>query len=532
MYNNTDVLIIGGGMTGTVAAYELVKAGLKVRMLRNGLGASPGISGFNICGVQQGDNVDVFIKDTVVSGRNQGDKKLVDELCNGSLTIQKYLEDLGFEFDKDENGNLKARKSLGSSYGRVVGQGNHTGAKVLSILHELLAKDENFEVLENLRALRLLKKNDKVNGAYCYDFEEKKFVNLYSKAVLLCSGGFAGIFPFTSNSKDISGDGTAMAYEAGCPLIDMEFVQFEPSSAVWPLQIRGKGMITTLFYEGAIMTNNKGERFMLKYGEDGERVNKDVLSLAIEKELLAGNGSEHGGIFFDASGVDENRLHEAYEPFVKRYADVGINLCKEKVELANAAHTSLGGVKIDEKCHSDIKGLYVAGEAAGHLHGANRIGGSAGSETLIFSRIAAKTIIDDINSLDIEEFNYEPIGGLNEEISLSRLKEIEDLRKDALGSGARVLRNQELLEKAYKTLDDLLDEVKHCAKSVDDEINYKRLALENNLIVSKALVLAAKERKDSCGCHQRSDYPDAPSKNYHIEIIKQLETMKISLNNN
>lgn len=530
--NSYDVLVIGGGMTGTVAAYELVKQGKKVRMLRNGLGASPGISGFNICGVEKGDDVNKFIEDTIASGRNQGDRKLVDELCYGSLKIQEYLEDLGFEFDKDETGKMKTRKALGSTYGRVVGQGNHTGALVLKILNEKLQEKDNFEVSENLRALRLLIKNNKAYGAYCYDLENKCFKNIYAKAVLLCSGGFAGIFPFTSNSKDISGDGAAMAYEAGCRLVDMEFVQFEPSSAVWPLEIRGKGMITTLFYEGAIMTNNKGERFMFKYSENGERVNKDVLSLAIEKEILAGNGSEHGGIYFDASGVKEERLHEAYEPFITRYANVGINLCKEPVELSNAAHTSLGGVLIDENCHSDIKGLYVAGEAAGHLHGANRIGGSAGAETLIFSRIAAKAILNDIDNLDSLQFSYEPIGGLEKELSLNELEELETKRKEALGEGARVLRNNEALEKAYKEVSDILKQIKESKRSDDDEVNFRRISIENNLIASKAILLSAKERKDSCGCHQRSDYPNNPLNNYHTEVFKKDQTMGISLINN
>ena len=527
--NISDVLIIGGGMTGTLAAYELCKAGLSVRMLRSGLGASPGISGFNICGVEDGDSVQKFIEDTIASGRNQGDEKLVEELCEGSLTIQKYLEDFGFVFDKNENGKLKTRKSLGSSYGRVVGQGNSTGAVLLKMFNEKLNTNDLFTLNEHLRALRLLVKDNKVYGAYCFDSDKKEFVEVFAKATLLCSGGFAGIYPFTSNSKDISGDGAAMAYEAGCHLIDMEFVQFEPSSAVWPLEIRGKGMITTLFYEGAIMTNAKGERFMLKYGENAERVNKDVLSLAIEKEILAGNGTVHGGIYFDASGVPEERLHEAYEPFVRRYANVGINLCKEPVELANAAHTTLGGVKIDEKCHSELLGLYVAGEAAGHLHGANRIGGSAGAETLIFSRIAANSIKNDIDKLDVQEFNFEPIGGLDNELDEATLIDIENKRKDILKDAVGVYRNETNLENGFNKLKELLMLVKNSKKTNNDEINFKRISLENNLITSCALVLAALNRKDSCGCHQRSDYTDAPKSSYHTEVFKKDETMEISL---
>ena len=154
------------------------------------------------------------------------------------------------------------------------------------------------------------------------------------------------------------------------------------------------------------MTNGKGERFMLKYGPEAECVNKDVLSLAIEKEILAGNASPHGGIWFDASGVDEKRLYEAYEPFIQRYKNVGIDLTKEPIELGNAAHTSLGGVKIDDNCRTSIKGLYVAGEAAGNIHGANRIGGSAGTETMVFGQIAAAAIKEDLKDLEPLKIDY------------------------------------------------------------------------------------------------------------------------------
>jgi len=525
--NVSDVIVIGGGLTGHIAAYELCKAGKKVSMLMCGHGASPRVSGFNIPCVEKEDSVEKFIEDTVVSGRNQADEELVKILCEGTTKLESYLKDIGFEFDYLEDGSLKARKSLGSSYARVVGHGNGSGGQILNIIKHKLAEMENFTLYENTRALRLIKDDEKVQGAYCYQIKEQKLIKLYAKAVLLCGGGFAGIFPFTSNTRDISGDAAAMALQVGCPLVDMEFVQFEPSSAVWPLEIRGKGMITTLFYEGAIMTNGKGERFMLKYGPQAECVNKDVLAQCIEKEILAGNATEHGGVYFDASGVDTARLHDAYQPFIDRYDAVGIDLTKEPVELANAAHTSLGGVKIDNACHSNLKGLYVAGESAGHVHGANRIGGSAGSETMVFGKVASESILNELDNLDVKEIKFNIEFGNEKTLTSEELDAIKNRYKDILQKSVSVYRNEKQLTQGYNELVDLYAKVKESSISDKAENIYKKLSLENDLLVAQCWVLAAKSRKDSCGCHQRSDYENGPKTNYYTEIMMLNNTISV-----
>ena len=530
--NDYDVIIVGSGLTGQTAGYELLKHNRKVAMCRCGLGASPGVSGFNIPHAENQDTVECFVEDTLVSGRGQSDKKLVDKLCNGADKLEDYLSSIGFAFDYNEDGTLKARKSLGSSFNRVVGHGNSSGAQILKILEQNLQENANFTMFEDFRVLRLITEDDKVCGVYGYDIANKQFKSLHSKAVLLCNGGFAGIYPFTSNSKDIGGDGAAMAYLAGCNLVDMEFVQFEPSSAVWPLEIRGKGMITTLFYEGAIMTNGKGERFMLKYSDKAECVNKDVLSQCIEKEILAGNASEHGGVYFDASGVPEERLHDAYEPFVVRYANVGIDLTKEPVELANAAHTSLGGIEIDENCHSNLTGLYVAGEASGHLHGANRIGGSAGSETLVFGQIASKSINEDLDKLGISEKEYVKEYGTECQLTDQQLDQFNKEYKEILQNSVSVYRVEDKLEAGLNRLEKIYQIVVSSDKNDDEETNYKRFRLENDLLTAAAWLMAAKERKDSCGCHQRIDYPDTPKESYHTVIRLENNVMNVSTKEN
>ncbi len=518
---NTQVAIIGGGLTGTVAAYELAKAGVRVTVIRDGRGASPHVAGFNVAGVEDGDSVAVFVGDTKKSANGQSDEELVEILCNGSVTLPDYLNKIGFSFDTDEMGRLKARKSLGSSYARVVGKGNSSGAEILSILDRDLRARENVRVLDHARALRLLCKDGRVCGALIYDKQTEELTVLSAPCVLLASGGYAGIFPFTSNSKDIAGDTVAMALLAGARVTDMEFVQFEPSCAVWPESIRGKGMITTLFYEGAVMTNSLGERFMLSGSPDGERVNKDVLARAIARELREGRISEHGGVWFDCRGVDAERMHSAYEPFVKRYEAVGIDLLTEPVEVANAAHTSLGGVKVNAYCESTVAGLFAAGEALGNLHGANRIGGSAGTETLVFGVHAARSIqhhADLSCQTDATELAERFLSASSDKTLLTeRAEQIQAEAKEVLGRYLGVEREEAGLTVAVTELERLYHEVRECSLGTDCRQLFVRLSLENLLITALALARSALLRDDSAGSHLRIDKQAAPVCTYRTE---------------
>ena len=315
----TQVAVIGGGLTGSVAAFELAKAGVDVTVVRDGRGASPHVAGFNVAGAESGDSTEIFIKDTHESATGLADAELVDILCNGSTALPKYLEALGFAFDTHEDGTLKARKSLGSSFARVVGKGNSSGAQILSLIDAELRQRENIKTIEGARAVRLFCQDGQVSGVLVYERATDSLTVIESPCVLLASGGYAGIFPFTSNTRDISGDTVAMALFAGAHATDMEFVQFEPSCAVWPESIRGKGMITTLFYEGATMTNALGERFMLKHSPDGERVTW------YRHILLRNGGGDMSGSTISRSHIGDayiQRLDRVLIPDVMAYAPV------------------------------------------------------------------------------------------------------------------------------------------------------------------------------------------------------------------
>ncbi len=515
-----DVVIIGGGLSGTVAAFELAKHGHKVCLLRDGRGASPHVAGFNVPCCEEGDTVDCYIHDTYDSASGQADPALVDILCHGAKELPPYLESLGFTFDTTDGGALKARRALGSTYARVVGKGNSSGADILRLLDARLRDMEYVTVFDHTRAIRLLTEKDQITGVLVYDKTDERLSVMHTGCVLMACGGYGGIFPFTSNSRDISGDGIAMALLAGAHVTDMEFVQFEPSCAVSPAAIRGKGMITTLFYEGAVLTNARGERFMLNHSELGERVNKDVLAKCIAKELREGRGTKNGGVFFDCRRVNRERMLEAYAPFVKRYETVGIDLFKEPVEVANGAHTSLGGIHVDGNCETNIRGLFAIGEAMGHLHGANRIGGSAGTEVLVFPRHVATMIhhrLSEHRPLRPATF---PATSKEAGVFLSpaRRAELCATPSAMLDKHLGVGRKESGLLHAVGVIGGLYEEVLHGSFGEDDRSLYEQYSLENRLLTALALAKSALLRDDSVGCHIRLDQENPPRQIYRTDV--------------
>jgi aspartate oxidase len=268
-------------------------------------------------------------------------------------------------------------------------------------------------------------------------------------------------------------------------------------------------MITTLFYEGATLKNALGERFMLAASPRGEQVNKDVLAKAIAKELREGRETPHGGVWFDASGVDSERMLSAYAPFVERYRNVGIDLLTQPVEVANAAHTSLGGVKVNSRCETDIRGLYAAGEALGNLHGANRIGGSAGTETLVFSRFVAASLQSetDRGTAYVSEEDVKNLLSNGEEpyLSSERAEQIRKKAAEILGKHLGVEREEKGLSFAASELEWLYGEVSASSFGAKNKDLFEKLSLENLLITALALARSALLRDNSVGCHLRID---------------------------
>lgn len=472
----TDILILGGGLSAYAAAYEIVKnSDLNVTMLAPGGGASPYIHGFCLP-VGEDDSEELFYEDTVASGYGVGNKDLIRRLCADSLKLPRWFEELGLTVDD------KKIKSLGSSVARIASIGNNTGPVVMNALHKKLKASGRFQSYGCYRALKLLKNGDRVVGTRCYNKDTDCFENLYAGAVILATGGFGRLFPESTNSADIGGDGCAMASLAGCSLVDLEFIQFEPSAAVWPRSLSGKSIITTMFYEGAVLRGGDGQRFM------DERVGKDVQAKAIATQIQKGNTTPHGGVWFDATAVPEQLWHTVYKPYLDRYLKYGIDMRKEPVEIAPAAHTTCGGVKIDENCRTDVPGLIACGEVTGGLHGANRLGGNAGLETMVFGRVAGNTAI--------EEYRDIPEGAAD--IQKNRQQNVDVLRQklqNLLRNNMGVIRTLPQLREALEDTQELLEQLR------DHEDDYETWRLYNDTATARLAVCGAMARTESIGCH-------------------------------
>lgn len=490
----TDILIIGGGLTGIAAAYEIIKnSDLRVDLLQCGGGASPYIHGFCIP-VGEDDSEELFYSDSMASGYQQSNPALVRRLCHDSLELPEYFRELGLEIDKNETG-YQLIKSLGSSAARIAGIHNNTGPAMMSSLRKTLRSSERYQEHNNLRALELLKENDRVVGTYCYNKDTDSFCHFGAKLVILATGGFGKLFPESTNSVDIGGDGCAMAYLAGGKMTDMEFVQFEPSAAVWPKELIGKSIITTMFYEGAVLRGKDGERFMLRYSAEGECVSKDMQSKCIADEIRKNGSSPHGGVWFDATGVRSELWDGVYKPYLNRYLTYGIDLRKEPVEIAPAAHTTCGGVLIDENCRTGIPGLIACGEVSGGLHGANRLGGNAGLETMVFGRIAGKTAVADCCNTD-SNITAESIPNREPDVDIASMRHtLQQLLRNCLG----VIRTEGEMQEGIAGVDALLASLGNYRGC------YEMHRLYNDLITARLALLSALERKESIGCHYRED---------------------------
>ncbi len=490
-----DVLIIGGGVTARRAA-AIVAEKYSVILAEDGSGASPYIHGLNVPLLKE-DSTELFYADTLESGKHQNDKALAKALTDGSLAV---IEEFKNEFDKKNDGTYDLLKPLGSSLPRVAGICGRTGAKILQELRE----SRKYTDLSSTRALKLIKDGDQVIGAWLYDKKEEKFFPVYAKATLIACGGFGGVFPFSTNSKDIGGDGIASAFDAGAELVDMEFIQYEPAVAIYPEAIAGKGIITTMLFEGAVIRNKDGERFM------DEKVGKDVLSVGIYREILKGGATKRGGVYFDMTAVPEDMLLGKYKDYFDRYARVGIDIRKTPVEIMPAPHTTMGGIRIDDKCRSTVKGLFAAGEAAGGLHGANRLGGNAGLEVLVFGDIAGRSILEFLDkglyteSTSVQNDEYTDTAW---DPSAERTK-LHAICKNTLG----VIKNGENMSASARELEDI---IKTASAHLD---SYNGIRLYNDAVTVKLVLNAALIRKESIGSHIREDSKEDKGEKYCIVL--------------
>jgi succinate dehydrogenase / fumarate reductase flavoprotein subunit len=410
-----DVLIIGAGGAGLRAAVSATQRGLSVGIVTKSLLGkahtvmAEGGMAAALGNVDSDDSWRQHFIDTMRSGKFINNWRMAEIHAKESPDRVYELEQWGALFNRTPEGKISQRPFGGHTHRRLAHVGDRTGLELIRTMQEkTLATDA--KVYMETTVTKLFKKDGRVVGALAYTRESGKFVHFKAKAVVMATGGWGRIFKVTSNSWEGTGDGVIHSYDAGAELVDMEMMQFHPTGMVWPPGVRGLLVTEGVRGEGGLLRNSEGKRYMENYdSKKMELSTRDVVARANYTEVQEGRGSEHGGVYLDITHLGYEgimkKLPTMYEQF-KNLADIDIS--REPMEVFPTVHYTMGGVKVDpETCESSVPGLFAAGEVAGGLHGANRLGGNSLSDLLVFGRRAGDGASDYVEQsthpLDIEE---------------------------------------------------------------------------------------------------------------------------------
>jgi succinate dehydrogenase flavoprotein subunit len=568
-----DVIVIGAGGAGLRAAIEASAAGVKTAlvcksllgkahtvMAEGGMAAAMG-------NVWKEDNWQVHFRDTMRGGKMLNNWRMAELHAKESPDRVLELEEWGALFDRTKSGLISQRDFGGHKYARLAHVGDRTGLELIRTLQQH-AVHKGIDVHMECNLQRLLKDGDRVCGAVGYFRPTGKLVVFKAKAVVLATGGIGKSWKFTSNSWESTGDGITLGLDAGAELIDIECVQFHPTGMVWPTSVRGILVTEGVRGDGGTLKNSEGTRFMFNYipeyfkGEtaDNEKeadawyedksnrrtpdlLPRDEVARAINSEVKAGRGTPHGGVFLDIcsrrpADYIRKRLPSMYHQF-KELADVDIT--KEMMEVGPTCHYMNGGIRVDaDTTATCVPGLFAAGEVAGGLHGANRLGGNSLSDLVVFGRRAGMYAAEYVKGLkghvavdagqvkaSIGELlsPFERTGGDNPYAIHADLQE-------CMQSLVGIIRNEGELRKALAEIAAFKQRLTRVKVEGGREFNpgwHLALDLYSMLSVSEAVTLAALERKESRGGHTREDYPFADDRFGKVNVVIRRRDGKFSV---
>jgi len=519
-----DVLIIGSGGAGCRAAIEASKYGLDVIMVSKGLSFKSGCTtlaegGYNaaFAAVDRADTPEAHFEDTLKGGGYLNDPELVKILVEEAPERLVELECFGALFDRQESGQINQRPFGGQKYRRTCYQGDRTGHEMMVALKEEVIK-RDVKTMDEIMVTAFImdESNHNVLGACGLSLKDSKFLVFKAKSVILGSGGAGWVYPVTSNTLQKTGDGFAAAYNAGADLLDMEQVQFHPTGMVHPESRKGVLVTEAVRGEGGILLNSKGERFMEKYDPRKELATRDVVARAIYNEIREGRGTEKGGVYLDVTHLPAEVIEEKLETMLAQFLDVGVDIRKEPMEVAPTAHHFMGGVMINENGGTTVGNLFAAGEVAGGVHGANRLGGNALADTQVFGKRAGESaaknalesdLLSNDEFVDAEEARISGLIKIGDVYPFEIKKELQEV----MWRDVAIIRNEEDLETALKRIDELKEMSKDMRvpgglgfnKDLQDALEVI-IMLEVAELVAKAALL----RQESRGSHYREDYPE------------------------
>jgi fumarate reductase (CoM/CoB) subunit A len=535
----TDVLIVGTGGAGLRAAIEAQRGGAEVMVVSKGgfpSGCTAVAMGGMLAAFDREDSTNRHWEDTVRGGNHLNNRTLVRLLVDDAVERTRDLEQYGTEFEKRDE-RYRLFPYTGSSVPRgVVALEPYRGGYIKGLVNEV--RRLGVAVVEHVMITDLFEENDAIVGAAGLELETDTFLVIHAQAVILATGGGGNLYHLTTNPSGITGDGYVLAYKVGAQLQDMEFVQGRVCM-ISPQKMRGipppgDGLVTL----GGRFYNGLCERYMRNYHpEKMELVTRAQMAICAQKEIQAGRGSPHGGVFGDLSGVPQEELGK-FKGFMEACAAEHFDPTWQPYEWAPGAHHFMGGVVINEQCATAVRGLYAAGEVAAGIHGANRLAGNALTETQVFGAIAGKYAAQRALSASPGPVSSSEIDSARDRVVsiLTRGKGVDPLEvKDELAAimsrYVGVLRNEDGLRRARQVLDEI-KEKKIGNLCLTGERSFRELAglleVENLLTVGHLVTLAATLRRETRGAHNREDYPES-DESWAKNILLQLENEQITV---
>ena len=574
-----DVLVVGAGGAGLRAAIEASACGAKTGvvtksllgkahtvMAEGGMAAAMG-------NVDDRDNWKVHFADTMRGGQYLNNCRMAEIHAKEAPSRVKELEAWGAMFDRTKDGRILQRNFGGHRYPRLAHVGDRTGLEMIRTLQDHgIHQGITFHM--ETTVLTLLTESGRCVGAFGYDRERGRFMVFQAKAVVLATGGIGRAFQVTSNSWEYTADGHSLAYKAGAALLDMEFVQFHPTGMVWPPSVKGILVTEGVRGEGGVLRNKEGRRFMfddipVNYKtqtadneEEGwryvtgdknarrppELLTRDHVARCINREVKAGRGSPHGGVFLDIAWIKEKlpnsvehikkKLPSMYHQF-KQLADIDIT--QEPMEVGPTTHYMMGGVQVDaESQMSSVAGLFAAGECGAGLHGANRLGGNSLSDLIVFGKRAGEFAAKFANEngrlkapdAQIDAAAKRALEFFERGSSGENPFAIQHELQEAMQSLVGIVRREEEMQEALEKIGKLRLRAAKAGIGGNREYNngwHTAMDLDNLLTISEIVAKAALERKESRGAQFRDDYPEKNEEwgKYNLRVTRTADGPKV-----
>ena len=532
-----DVLVVGAGLAGMRAALAAYQSGAdvaivsKVHPVRSHSNAAQG--GINAALTDRGDSWEDHAYDTIKGSDFLGDQDAIEYMCTEAGSELIDLEHMGVIFNRDDEGRLGTRAFGGQQRARTFFVADFTGQAILHVLYEQLMKSE-IKVYEEWFVLSLIVEDGQCCGVVSMEIATGRVYVIRAKSVILCTGGLGRLFEPSTNALIVTGDGIALAYQAGVPVMDMEMVQYHPTT------LKGSGVLITegARGEGAYLLNSEGDRFMKKYAPNMmELASRDVVSRSEQTEINEGRGID-GSVLLDCRHLGESLIRESLSQIYEIGIDfAGVDITKEPIPIQPGMHYIMGGIKTDMDGRTSVPGLYAAGECANvSVHGGNRLGANSLLDTVVFGHRSGNHAAESAKNTPYKNVNVASyVAGVESHFSdlSSRDSNGERWSQIRLDLGTEmdrymgVYRDEEGMQTLLKSLEGFKKRYEKATLQDKGRVFNTDLifTLELGFMLdcAESIVLSGLDRKESRGAHSRTDYPSRDDENWlkHVLVTRK-----------